>query len=250
MIADRGSDMPFQVLLSSVFRVFLILVSHVAMLSLRAAHGREIVTKHIHLQRPLVSVERRPPRMLRIVCLTPTAVLPNHSQILEIEGRGLRIGDIGFARLIDKDAAGRCDPGGPPEIHHPACHVEHMDAHVAHNAIPVFHESAPSARMDQTVVGAHRRRSGPHFVIEVLRRRGVGRIRGRSHVVVAVNLNQCDLAEPARLHVAVARFDNVRRAAALGAHLHDSAILACRGNHGLAFHDVFANRLLNIDIRA
>ena len=47
---------------------------------------------------------------------------------------------------------------------------------------------------------------------------------------------------------AVARVDQVRRAAPLRADLHDALVLARRGEHRLAFDDVDADRLLDVDV--
>ena len=83
----------------------------------------------------------------------------------------------------------------PAEVEHPADHVEHVDAHVADDAVAVLHEGPPAARVDQRVVGPQRRRAGPHLVVEVLGRRRVGRIAAGPHVVVAADL---DVADPCR----------------------------------------------------
>ena len=47
---------------------------------------------------------------------------------------------------------------------------------------------------------------------------------------------------------AVARLNQVRRAAALGTDLHDAAMLPRGGHHGLAFDDIDADRLLHVNI--
>ena len=72
----------------------------------------------------------------------------------------------------------------------------------------------------------------------------------RPHVVVAVDLDQPDLAELALLDDAVAGLDEVRRAAPLRADLHDALVLAGGGHHRLAFDNVDADRLLHPDIGA
>ena len=56
----------------------------------------------------------------------------------------------------------------PAEVEHPADHVEHVDAHVAHDAVAVFHEGPPPALVRQAVVGPQRGGAGPHFVVEVV----------------------------------------------------------------------------------
>ena len=70
----------------------------------------------------------------------------------------------------------------------------------------------------------------------------------RAHVVVAVDLDEADLAELAFLDDPVAGLDEVRRAAALRADLHDAAVLAGGGEHRLALDHVHADRLLHVDV--
>ena len=69
-----------------------------------------------------------------------------------------------------------------------------------------------------------------------------------AHVVVAVDLDQPDLAELPLADDPVAGLDQVRRAAALGADLHDPLVLAGGGEHGLALDHVDADRLLDVDV--
>ena len=157
-----------------------------------------------------------------------------------------------LARLFfcDQDAARRGDAVGHAEVEHPAHHVEHVHAHVADDAVAVLHVGAPPARVDQLVVGPHRRRPGPQLVVEVGRRGRVGRVLRRPHRVVAVDLDQPDLAELAFADDAIAGGDQVRRAAALHADLDDALVLARRRQHRLAFADVDADRLLDVDVAA
>ncbi len=70
------------------------------------------------------------------------------------------------------------------------------------------------------------------------------------HVIVAVHLDQADLAELPLADDPVAGLDQVRRAAALRADLHDPLVLAGRGQHGLALGHVDADRLLHVDVGA
>ncbi len=116
--------------------------------------------------------------------------------------------------------------------------------------LPYSSERAPPPRMHQRVVRPHRRGPGPHLVIEVGRRRDVGRILARAHVVVAVDLDQADGPELAFADDAIARGDQVRRAAPLRADLHDAVVFARGGEHRLPFGDVHADRLLHVDVRA
>ena len=69
-------------------------------------------------------------------------------------------------------------------------------------------------------------------------------------MVVAVDLDQADLAELAFADDPVAGLDQVRRAAALGADLHDPLVLARGGEHRLALDHVDADRLLHVDVGA
>ncbi len=71
---------------------------------------------------------------------------------------------------------------------------------------------------------------------------------GLPHVIVAVDLDQADLAELALADDPVAGLDQMRGAAALGADLHDPLVLAGRGQHRLALGHVDADRLLDIDV--
>ena len=69
-------------------------------------------------------------------------------------------------------------------------------------------------------------------------------------MIVAIDFDQADLAELALANDLVAGLDQVRRAAALGAHLHDPLVLAGRGQHRLALGHVDADRLLDVNINA
>ncbi len=137
---------------------------------------------------------------------------------------------------------------GHPRPEHPPHHIEHVDAHVAHNAVAIFHERAPAARVHQAVVRAHGRGARPHFVIEIGRRIRVGRIAGRAHVIVAADLDQGDGAELAFVDEPVACLDDVRRAAPLRADLHHALVAAGGGQHSLAFANIHADGLLHIDV--
>ena len=59
-----------------------------------------------------------------------------------------------------------------------------------------------------------------------------------------------DLAEHAGFDDCFLRIDQVRRALALRADLHDALVLARRGNHRLALEHIHADRLLTVHIRA
>ena len=173
-------------------------------------------------------------------------MLPGDLQVAVIEGGRLHVGDVGFAFLVEVVAAGRGDPLGPAQVHHPAHHVDHVNAHVANGAVAVFHVIAPAAGMDALVERPHRRRAGPHLVVEVFRRRLVGRVADAAPAV-AIGLHQPDPAQAAFLDQ-FARLEQVRRAAPLRAHLHHPLVLARRRHHGLAFDHVHADRFLHIDV--
>src|SRR5665213_1367757 len=125
-----------------------------------------------------------------------------------------------------------------------------MDRHVSNDAIAVLHEGAPAARMRERAVRAYRRRSGPEFVIEIRRRRGIRRVRCRAHVVVTMNIHLRDLAKPSRVEEPLLGFDNMRRAAALRAHLYYTVIPAGGCHHGPSFGYIDADGLLTINIGA
>ena len=104
--------------------------------------------------------------------------------------------------------------------------------------------------MLHAIVGPHWRRAGPHLPIQVIRRVAVLGVRAGACAVIAVNLHQADLAQLAFLDDGVPGFDEMRCAAALGADLDDALVFAGRGEHGLAFDDIHADRFLHIDIGA
>jgi hypothetical protein len=65
-----------------------------------------------------------------------------------------------------------------------------------------------------------------------------------------VDVHEADRAEPAFADHAVARSNQMRRAAALQTDLYDTLVLSSGGQHGLPLDDVDADRLLYPDIRA
>ena len=65
---------------------------------------------------------------------------------------------------------------------------------------------------------------------------------------VRVELDQADAAQPPRLHDLVPRLDEVRRAAPLEVHLHDSPQASRLGDHGLPLGHVDADRLLDVHV--
>ena len=91
---------------------------------------------------------------------------PDDIQAVVLERRELGVADVRFAFFLNVDAAGRRNSLRPAKIQHPADRVEHVDAHVAHDAVAIFRERPPPAFMWQAVVRTQRRGAGPHFVIE------------------------------------------------------------------------------------
>ena len=71
--------------------------------------------------------------------------------------------------------------------------------------------------MLQAVIGEHGCRAGPHLPVQVFRRVAVFRVRPGAHAVVAIDFHQADFAQLARTDNGIAGFDEMRRAAALGA---------------------------------
>ena len=104
--------------------------------------------------------------------------------------------------------------------------------------------------MDQLVEGTRRRRALIELPVERGRRRDVGRVLARAHVVVAVDLDVRDGAESSFADEAVARGGQMRRAASLRADLHDALVCTRRGQHRLPFGDVDADGLLHVDVGA
>jgi len=72
--------------------------------------------------------------------LTPGAVRPDHIEAVVLKRGDLRVGDVGFAVFLNEDATGGGNSLGPAKIEHPADGVEHVNAHVTHEAVAVFHE--------------------------------------------------------------------------------------------------------------
>ena len=53
---------------------------------------------------------------------------------------------------------------GPAELEHPAHHVEHVDAHIADDAVAILDECAPAAGVDDRIVG--RMGAGPVHIFQ------------------------------------------------------------------------------------
>src|SRR5580693_477050 len=75
----RG-HVPLQILLGSIFRILLELVSHVLVYGLAfSIRGRKVIAHNARLQRPFFSIECRAPRVFFVRGGTVTAMLPYHS---------------------------------------------------------------------------------------------------------------------------------------------------------------------------
>src|SRR5258706_3892995 len=247
--ADGGGYVCFEVFLGLILRILFELVGDIFVDELSVV-WLEVVAHDAGLESAFVPIEGGAPLIFWIGWIAPGAMLPDNLKIAEIERRLLSVGDIGFALFVDENAAGRADVFGPAEIEHPANHVEHVDTHVADDAVAVFHKGAPASGMAKLVVGTHRGRASPHFVIEIVGRSGVRRILPRAHVVVTIDFDESNLSELSFLEDIVAGFDQMRSAAALGADLDHTLILARGGEHGLTFSDIDADRLLAVNVRA
>src|SRR3546814_5147110 len=81
---------------------------------------------------------RRPPRSTRTDTLFPYTTL--------------------FRSYINSTCG--TDPFWPSEIQHPAYGVEHVNAHVTHDAVAVLHKSAPPASVRYAIVRTQRGWSG------------------------------------------------------------------------------------------
>ncbi len=177
-------------------------------------------------------------------------MLPSDVQVVVLERGGLRVANVRLARFIDENAAARRHALRPAETEHPAGHVVHVNAHVANDAVAIFHECSPPAAVRKPVVGPQWRRSAPHFVIQEFRDRLQRRVAVVSHVVIATDIDLADLAEQAGFDDVLLGVDQMRRAAALRAHLHDAVVLASRGEHRFALEHVATDRLLHVHVGA
>ncbi len=151
--------------------------------------------------------------------------------------------------LSHEDAAGRADSRRRAQVQQPADHVEHVDAHVADDAVAVLHERPPAAGVIDRAVRPHRGRTRPHLVVQILRRRRVGRVAAIPHVIVTADLDVGDLAQLAFFDDPVLGLDQVGRAPPLHVDLHDALVLAGRRDHRPGLDHVDADRFLDVHIR-
>src|SRR6185369_12154711 len=103
-----------QVLLRAVFRELVVFVEWLARGCWRLfASRRELVLENAGLEGALLAINGRAPRIIAIDGFTPGAVIPDDLQIAKIERGRLRVGDVGFAGLVDEDSPGGTDFFGP-----------------------------------------------------------------------------------------------------------------------------------------
>src|SRR5262245_37984505 len=125
MRAVGRGDVNLDVLLGSVFGILLGLVEPFARLrGLRTPRREELPTHDTRLERPLLAINRRRPRVLRIWCMPPRTVSPDDRELLELKSRGLRVADVRLAVPVHENPAAGSDALGPGKIEHPADHVE------------------------------------------------------------------------------------------------------------------------------
>src|SRR5258708_37131632 len=105
---------------------------------LASADGSEVVAEDTGLQRSFVSVESRAPRIFFVGRIAVAAVLPYHSQIIEIESGGLGICNICPACFVHQNAACRRNPRRPTQTPQPAHHLAHVDAPIAPDPAPLL----------------------------------------------------------------------------------------------------------------
>src|ERR1700683_1265207 len=108
----------------------------------------EVITVDIGLESTAVAVEGGGPWVLGVGRIAPGAVLPYDLQVIVFERGKLRIGYVGLTAFLHQNSARGADSLGPTQIQHPASHVEHVDTHVADDAVAVLHERAPASGMN------------------------------------------------------------------------------------------------------
>ncbi len=244
-----GRGVEFDFWFGHVFGKFLALENAV-FVDGRAFVRNEIVFPGACFKRAFVAVKNEGPIVLRIGRSAPGAVLPIHREVVVVERGGLGVADVGLAGFVDEDSARGGDAIRPTELEHPARGVEHVHAHVADDAVAVFHEGAPPAGVRHAVERPQRGWASPHVVIEVIGDGGDRRVAVGAHVVVAADVDVGDFSEQAGFDDVFLGLDEVRRAFALSADLHDSVVLACRRDHGFAFHHIDADGFLTVNVCA
>ena len=111
------------------------------------AAGDKVGAHGACFERSLIAIDKEGPRIVGIRRRSPGTVLPDGVEVVKLEGGGLRVGYVRLAALLDEYPAGGGDALGPAEAEHPPHGVEHVDAHVAHDPVAVFHKGAPPPLM-------------------------------------------------------------------------------------------------------
>ena len=238
----------FDVLFGDILGVLVAFVNAIPVNRFAFAAGDEVVLGNAGFEGSLVSIKCQGPGIVLVRRIAPGAVLPDDGEVVVFEGGVLGIRNVRLAFLLDEDTAGRADLVGPAEFEHPARRVEHVNAHVADDAVAVFPEGSPPAFVGNSVVGSQGCGAGPHFVVEEIGNGLEWRIAVRPHVVVAAKFGVGDVAEQTRVDNVFLGFDEMGSALSLGADLNDAVVLASGGEHGFAFHDVDADRFLHVDM--
>src|SRR5438045_816588 len=104
--SNRRRDVLLEVLLGLVFWIFFQLHDDVAMDALPLSQRDKVKTVDAQFERPLVAIDRRPPRILRISRVPPRTVFPDDRELVELERRRLSIRDIRLAVFVDQNPAG------------------------------------------------------------------------------------------------------------------------------------------------
>ena len=108
---------------------------------------------------------------------------------------------------MDQDAAIGTYRFGPSQIEHPPDHIEHMDAHIANDAIAIFHEGAPTTRVNDSVEGAHGSGTRPQIIIQIFWRFNIGCVVVVTHVVITVKVDMANFAQKALTDYPILRLD-------------------------------------------
>ncbi len=110
----------------------------------------EVVLHDARLERPLFAVDRQPPRVLGVRRIAHERCVQTTGNS-DTERRGLRVRDVRVRGFVDQDAAvelissatrGRASSA--------TCRA--LDAHVADDAVAIFHKRSPTPRVDGLVL--------------------------------------------------------------------------------------------------
>jgi len=206
--------------------------------------GDKISPQGARLEHAFFTVDKEGPGIIGIGREPPTAVLPVAVEGVVFKDGALGIRDVRFAFLLNEDSATGGNALGPAETEHPAHRIKHMDAHIAHDAVAIFHKGPPPALVRQAVVWPQGRRAGPHLIIEEIRNWLHGWIAVGTHVEITTHIHMTDLAEEPAFDDLFFGVDQVRRAFALRADLDNPVVLARGGQDRLPFQDIDTDRLL------